>query len=68
MSCCFSGLLYTVRFGANRLDTDEFGALIGQSTESILNADYDSVNLYNDTDLIRVVIGYTGECCYVPCS
>lgn len=53
------GLVYTVRFGANRLDSDEFGALIGQSTESILHADFDDVNLYNDIALIRVAIGYT---------
>jgi hypothetical protein len=65
---CFSGSVYRVRFGANRLDSDEFGALIGQSTESILHANYSDVTLYNDIGLIRVAICYTGECCYILCS
>jgi hypothetical protein len=55
-------------FGANLLDSDELGALIGQSTESILHANYDDVNIYNDIALIRVAIGYTGKCYYVLCS
>ena len=56
--------MYRARFGANRLDSDEFGALIGQSTESIIHSD---ATLYSDIALIRVEIGYTGECCYVLC-
>ncbi|GFG36602.1 hypothetical protein Cfor_05815 [Coptotermes formosanus] len=48
------GSVYRVRFGANRLNSDEFGALIGQTTESILHSDYDDVNLYNDIALIRI--------------
>jgi len=53
------GSVYRVRFGANRLDYDEFGALIGQSTESIIHANFSDVTLYNDIALIRVAIGYT---------
>jgi hypothetical protein len=60
--------VYRVRFGANRLDSDEFGALIGQSTESIIHANYSDVTVNNDIALIKVAIGYTGECCYVLCS
>lgn len=67
-SSCFSGSVYRVRFGANRLDIDEFGALIGQSTESIIHANYSDVTLYNDIALIRVAIGYTGKCLYILCS
>jgi hypothetical protein len=63
MTYCFSGTVYVIRFGANRRDTDEFGALIGQSTESVIHEQYNSTTLNNDIALVKVSVANTGEWC-----
>jgi hypothetical protein len=43
------------------MDIYEFGALIGQSTESVIHPQYNSTTINNDIAVIRVAIGYTGK-------
>jgi hypothetical protein len=50
------------------VDVLEFGALIGQTTESIIHANYDPYYITNDIALVKVSICYTGKSCFTECN
>jgi len=58
---------FEVRLGITRLDTNEQGALMLQSTNGIVHPEYDAVTLANDVAIIELPNGtvITGENCHI---
>jgi hypothetical protein len=68
MCNCFSGTVYEVMLGANRLDdVDENGAEAHLTTSSIVHSQYNADTINNDIAVVQLssAISFSSEYCHI---